>query len=48
MGRACSANGKKRNAYRILVEKPEIKRSHGIPKCKREDDFIIDLGDKMW
>jgi hypothetical protein len=23
MGRACSTNGKKRNAYRILVGKPE-------------------------
>jgi hypothetical protein len=22
MGRACTTNGKKRNAYRILVEKP--------------------------
>jgi hypothetical protein len=28
MGRACSTNGDKRNAYRILVEKPEGKRDH--------------------
>jgi hypothetical protein len=27
MGRACSTNGEKRNAYRILVGKPEGKRS---------------------
>jgi hypothetical protein len=26
MGRACSTNGEKRNAYRILVGKPEGKR----------------------
>jgi hypothetical protein len=26
MGKACSTNGKKRNAYRILVGKPEGKR----------------------
>jgi hypothetical protein len=26
MGRACSTNGEKRNAYRILVRKPEGKK----------------------
>jgi hypothetical protein len=26
MGRACSTNGEKRNAYRILVGKPEGRR----------------------
>jgi hypothetical protein len=26
MGRACSTHGEKRNAYRILVKKPEGKR----------------------
>jgi hypothetical protein len=26
MGRACSTNGEKRNAYRLLVGKPEGKR----------------------
>jgi hypothetical protein len=26
IGRACSTNGEKRNAYRILVGKPERKR----------------------
>jgi hypothetical protein len=26
MGKACSTNGEKRNAYRILVGKPEGKR----------------------
>jgi hypothetical protein len=26
MGRACSIHGEKRNAYRVLVEKPEGKK----------------------
>jgi hypothetical protein len=29
MGRECSMNGEKRNAYRILVGKPEGKRPLG-------------------
>jgi hypothetical protein len=29
MGRACSTNGAKRNAYRIVVRKPEGKRPLG-------------------
>jgi prepilin signal peptidase PulO-like enzyme (type II secretory pathway) len=32
MGRACSTMGEKRNAYRILVGKPEGKRPLGIPR----------------
>jgi hypothetical protein len=31
MGRACSTNGKKRIAYRILMRKPEGKRPLGRP-----------------
>jgi hypothetical protein len=34
MGRACSINGAKRNAYRILVGKPEGKRPLGRPRCR--------------
>jgi hypothetical protein len=32
MGRACSTNGEKRNAYRILVGKLEGKRQLGRPR----------------
>jgi hypothetical protein len=32
MGRACSTNGEKRNAHRILVGKPERKRPLGRPR----------------
>jgi hypothetical protein len=32
MGRACSTNEEKRNACRILVGKPEGKRSLGRPR----------------
>jgi hypothetical protein len=32
MGRACSTNGEKRNAYRILVGKPEEIKPLGRPR----------------
>jgi hypothetical protein len=32
MGRACSNNGEKRNAYRLLVEKPGGKTPSREPK----------------
>jgi hypothetical protein len=34
MGRACSTNGEKMNACRILVGKPEGKRPLGRPRRK--------------
>jgi hypothetical protein len=36
MGKACSTNGEKRNAYRILVGKPEEKRALGRPRHRWE------------
>jgi hypothetical protein len=35
--------GEKRNAYRILVGKPEGKRPLGRPRCRWEDNIKIDL-----
>jgi hypothetical protein len=32
MGRACSTHEEKRNAYRILVGKTEVKMPLGIPR----------------
>jgi hypothetical protein len=43
MGRACSTNGATRNAYRILVGKPEGRRPLGRPRCRWVDDIKIDL-----
>jgi hypothetical protein len=43
MGRACSTNGEKRNAYRILVGKPEKYRPLGRPRRKLVDNIKIDL-----
>jgi hypothetical protein len=43
MGRACSMNGQKKNAYRILVGKLEGKRPLGRPRCRSEDGIKMDL-----
>ena len=44
MGRACGMFwGKRRDAYRDLVGKPEGKRPLGRRRCKWEDNIRIDL-----
>jgi hypothetical protein len=43
MGRACSTNGERRNAYRILVGNPEGKRPLGKPRCRWADNIKMDL-----
>jgi hypothetical protein len=43
MGRACSTNGTRRNAYRVLVGKPEGRRPLGRPRRRRVDNIKIDL-----
>jgi hypothetical protein len=48
MGRACSTNGETRNAYRILVGKPEGKRPLGRPRRRWADNIKIDLGEIEW
>jgi hypothetical protein len=48
MGRACSTNGETRNAYRILVGKPEGKRPLGRPGRRWVDNIKIDLRGIAW
>jgi hypothetical protein len=48
MGRACSTNGARRNAYRILVGKPEGKRQLGRPSRRWVDNIKMDLGEIGW
>jgi hypothetical protein len=48
MGRACSTNGEKRNAYRILVRKPEGKRALGRPQREWVDNIKINPRDIGW
>jgi hypothetical protein len=48
MGRACSTNGENRNAYRILVRKPEGKRPPGRPRLRWVDNIKIDLRETGW
>jgi hypothetical protein len=48
VGRACSANGKERNAYRILVGKPEGKRSLRRPSCMWVYNINMDLRGIGW
>jgi hypothetical protein len=43
MGRECSTNGEKRNAYRIFVGKPEGKRPLGIKRRRWMDYIKMDL-----
>jgi hypothetical protein len=45
MGGSCSTNEKKRNAYRLLVGKPEGIRPLGRPRCRWVDNIRMDLGE---
>jgi hypothetical protein len=48
MDRACSTNGERRNAYRILVGTPEGKRPLGRPRRNLVDNIKIDLRELYW
>jgi hypothetical protein len=48
MGRACSANGAKWNAYRILMAKPKGKRPVGRPRHRWVDNIEMDLREIGW
>jgi hypothetical protein len=43
MGRACSTYGEKRNAYRILVGKPNGKRQLGTSRRSWADNIKMNL-----
>jgi hypothetical protein len=40
--------GEKRNAYRLLVGKPEGRRQLGRPRCRWVDNIRMDLGEVGW
>jgi hypothetical protein len=48
MGRDCSKNEERRNAYRILVAKPEGKRPLGRPRRRWVDSIKTDLRETGW
>jgi hypothetical protein len=45
---ACSTNGVKRNAYRILVVRPEGKGQLGRPRRRWVDNIKMDHIEKGW
>jgi hypothetical protein len=48
MGGPCSTNGENRNAYRLLVGKPEGKRPLERPRRRLVDNIKLDLGEVGW
>jgi hypothetical protein len=48
MGRACSTNGEKRNAYKILVGKPEGKILLKRPTRRWVNNIKMDLREIRW
>jgi hypothetical protein len=53
MGGTCNTNWEKRNAYMLLVEKPEGRNPLGRPRHRRLDNIRMDLvevgrGDMDW
>jgi hypothetical protein len=48
MDGVCSTHGEKRNAYRILVGKPERKRPLGKPRHRWEDNIRMNVREIGW
>jgi hypothetical protein len=48
MGGPCSKNGEKRNAYILLVGKPEGKRQLRRPRRRWVNNIRMDLGEVGW
>jgi hypothetical protein len=46
--RVFSTNGEKENAYRILLGKPEVKRSLRRPRSRWVDNIKMDLREIEW
>jgi hypothetical protein len=40
--------GAKRNAYRILVAKPEVRRPLGRPRLRWDNNIELDLREIVW
>jgi hypothetical protein len=48
MGGPCSTNGEKKNAYRLLVGKPEGKRPVGRPRRRWVHKIRLDFVEVGW
>jgi hypothetical protein len=48
MGGARSTYGERRDVYKVLVGKPEGKRTLGRPRNMWVDDIKMDLSEKGW
>jgi hypothetical protein len=48
MGGACSTNGEKRNAYRLLVGNPEGRIPLGRPRRRWVDNIRMNLAEVGW
>jgi hypothetical protein len=48
MGKVCSTNWEKRNAYRLLAGKPEGKRPLRRPRSEWADNIKMDLEEIGW
>jgi hypothetical protein len=48
MGGACSTNGDKRNAYKILIGNAEGKRTLGKPRHRWGSNIKMDLRETGW
>jgi hypothetical protein len=48
MGRACSTNGEERDAFRLLLGRPEGRRPLGRPGRRWVDNIRMDIGDLGW
>jgi hypothetical protein len=48
MGTACSTHGEKKQACRILVGNPKLRRPLGRPRRRWEDNIKMDLSEIGW